>query len=85
MKLLYLHGIGELKLDRSWLRALNESLSASNYLQVTDGQVIAPHYYGLLQTRGLKAKHTEKTYQRPKGRDEVLARMAFERRPLRRT
>jgi pimeloyl-ACP methyl ester carboxylesterase len=80
MKLLYLHGIGERKPDRQWLAALNDSLTASNYPTLSDADVIAPDYHGYLVTKGLKARHPKKTYERPKDHDEVLARMAFERR-----
>lgn len=80
MKLVYLHGIGKRTPGRKWLSALNESLEEAGYPSVSAGQVIAPNYYSLLLTDGIKAKHPDKTYNRPREAEEARARMAFERR-----
>ena len=80
MKLLYLHGIGDRKPDRKWLAALNDSLEECGYPLIPGDQVIAPNYYGLLETKGLRAQLPDKTYKPPGEHEEVRARTDFERR-----
>ncbi len=81
MKLVYLHSVGpDGDANRSWLSALNDTLTTLGFDPVDDDQVVAPRYAAILGMKQLSVKHPKRTYS---AKNDRAARRDFERHQAR--